>query len=980
MNNTFRKLWYFTFSQVIFIVLFGNCLGIFGQWRFENWTTDNGLPQNGVRKIVQTPDGYLWFTTFDGLVRFDGVRFTTFGKGNTEGIYNSRFASLFCDKEGTLYASTSNEVGGLTIYKNGVFFSFLPNDIPGNHIKQIGADENGDVRFLIAENNGKINWYKLLNNSFVLSEESENPEMRYRGIAETIWTITDEEIIENRGSTRKTYKHPTANTAIPREGFADSKGGFWIGGKELVRLQNGKIQHFRDSAKFPANMEFHSFWEEEDGSIWFATGGKSGYGVGLVRYKDEVFTTLGEKEGLSDQSIFHAFKDREGIVWLATNRGLNKLQKSFITSYSQKDGLLRPEVNPLFRDSNNDIWIGTTGGINLFTNGKFIPLAYEADPSNMKTINTLTRYTQSFFEDSSEKIWIGTSEGILIREGKKIKRLKESANYSVVCIYQETADRIWAGTDKGILLIENYKIKNVYTTENGLPKNYTTSILKDSNGTLWFGTFGGLAKFENNHFTSYTDQDGLAGNTIRSLYTDKSGTLWIGTYDEGLSRYKNGKFTSIRSSDGLYNNGVFAIEEDDQGNFWISSNVGIYKVKLSELNDFADGKTKRIRSVGYGRNDGMLNGECNGGRQPASLKDENGHIWFPTQDGVVVINPELNNENKFPPKVVIESVTAEKEPFNVNEKIVIKPGKRNIEINYTGINLLKPDQIRFKYRLEGHDFDWVEAESRRSAFYSYLPPGTYQFRVFAANSDGIWSEEGAVITLEIKPFFYQTELFYLIISLSVLSILLIIWRLSIYRLKRRERELAALVNEKTNELQAANEELSKLADSDGLTKVGNRRFFEKSLHNEWLRCLRSGCEIALVLIDVDFFKKYNDTYGHQAGDICLKEVAAALKNSINRPGDSVSRFGGEEFAVVLGNTNNEGAGAVADRILTNIANLNIPHRSSPIIKKITVSIGTAVILPTKNNSRSELFEAADQALYAAKENGRNQIVSKNISR
>ena len=245
---------------------------------------------------------------------------------------------------------------------------------------------------------------------------------------------------------------------------------------------------------------------------------------------------------------------------------------------------------------------------------------------------------------------------------------------------------------------------------------------------MWFGGLGGLTVYAEGKLTNYTTKEGLVGNYVRSIYEDAEGTLWIGTYGEGMSRFKNGKFVNYRAKDGLYNDGVFAIEEDARGNFWISSNRGIYRVKRRELNEFAEGKIARIGSVGYGTGDGMRSSECNGGRQPASLTDKDGRFWFPTQDGVVVIEPGNERANDLPPSVVIESATVERESADIRRGVIVPPGRENVEINYTGISLIKSEQIRFRHKLEGHDPDWIDAGTRRTAYYSYLPPGQYRFR------------------------------------------------------------------------------------------------------------------------------------------------------------------------------------------------------------------------------------------------------------
>ena len=961
-------------------VFFVECSDLFGQYHFDSWTTNNGLPQNGVRKITQTPDGYLWFTTFDGLVRFDGIRFTTFGKGNTKGIINNRFTNIYSDKDGTLYAATTED-GVLTVYQDGVFTSYNSEQVPGNYIRLIRPGENGELRFLVQnEDRRSDSWYFLRDGKFIFSEriEKANVKTEYRGGSGALWTLEPDKITELRNGATTVYNYHIERLESFREAFEDSGGALWIGGAELIRLKDGEIEVFGEKDGFPANSDFQLFWEETDNSVWFANGGSTAAGVGLVRYKDGIFSHFGKEVGLSSASIFDAFKDREGTIWLATGKGLNRLRKDVITSYSIKDGLNNSEIYPLYRDRRDDIWIGTTKGLSIYRNGKFeevnLRQARQDVPEHTKWRNDGIS-VQSILEDKHGKMWIGADGGIFIVQNGQAEMLPDSEGHHVYSIREDKTGNIWAATNRGVLRFNDYKLLDFYTPKDGLPNEYMTVIHEDSQGRLWFGGLGGLSEFKNGKFVSYTSKDGLIGNYVRSIYEDNEGTLWIGTYDEGLSRFKDGRFVNYNADNGLANNGVFAIEEDVRGNFWISSNVGIYRVKRQELNDFADGKITKLHSVGYGKEDGMLNNECNGGRQPASLRDKDGKFWFPTQDGVVVVDPEIETQNPMPPSVVIESATVEREKVDVGQGLKIEPWQKNIEINFTGISLIKSEQIKFKYKLEGYDTDWIDANTRRTAYYSYLPPGNYNFRVIAANSDGVWNEVGAKLDLKLSPFFYQTKSFYLICLAIGTLCLFLVWQFSVFQLKTRQRKLAKIVSEKTEELRKANNELLHLANSDGLTAVGNRRRFEDFLADEWHRAIRYKSEISLIMIDIDHFKLFNDTYGHQAGDDCLKGVARALQDTIHRPTDLAARFGGEEFAIILGGTDADGALKIAEQAMENIQKLKISHCKSLTNDHLTISVGVATMFAKIGMSETELIKAADKALYKAKENGRDRIFS-----
>ncbi len=976
MNFHLRNLVFLLIFQICFCIV--ECPNLLGQYHIDSWTTDDGLPQNGVPAITQTPDGYLWFTTFDGLVRFDGVRFTVFGKDNTKGIINNRFTDLYCDKDGTLYATTKED-GVLTIYKNGVFSSYNSRQVPGNFIDKIEPDENGELRFLV-EDDDQISrsWYFLRDGQFVFAEKQPpfTKKLIFQGKSGAVWTITPTETTEMRDGKLTVYPVAISKPNFIINVFEDSRDNLWIGENLVHRLGQGRIENFGKKDGLPPASVYHSFWEKEDGGVWFASGGESTQGIGLIEYKNGRLNFWGAKHGLFNTSIFSVFQDREGTIWLPTNKGLSRLRNNIINSFSTPDGLNNSEVYPIYPDHRKNVWIGTSKGLSIYQNGKFETLNLAAKNKNAPVLEQWRNgemSVQSLWEDTNGKMWIGLNGGIFIAENGTAEMLTVTKNYQVSAIRQDKTGNVWATTDKSILCFRNYKLIAEYSIRDGLPNEFMTLIFEDSKGNLWFGGFGGLSKFQNGKFINYTNKEGLAGNYVRTIYEDADGAFWIGTYDEGMSRFKDGKFVNIKEENGLFNNGVFAIEEDRRGYFWMSSNRGIYRVKHQDLEDFADGKIEKINSVSYGKKDGMLSSECNGGRQPASYKDDDGKIWFPTQDGVAIVNPEPETNNFLPPTVVIESATVERRAVDINDGLVIEPGEKNIEIKYTGISLIKSQQVKFKYKLEGHDTDWIDAGTQRTAYYSYLPSGSYRFRVTAANSDGVWNEEGAALDLKLEPFFYQTKRFYLLCIAAGFLVLFVAWKISVRQLEEREKHLAQLVEEKTEELKAANLELRQLVDSDGLTKIANRRRFEKFLADEWHRALRFEAEISLVLIDIDHFKLFNDTYGHQAGDDCLKKTAEALAATIKRPTDLAARYGGEEFAVILGRTDAAGALNVAKEVLEDVRNLKIPHSSSKTCDSVTISLGVATLTATLNLTAADLIKAADKALYRAKENGRNQV-------
>ncbi|MBI4747477.1 MAG: hypothetical protein HY774_03270 [Acidobacteria bacterium] len=770
-------------------------LPICAQYHFDLWTTNEGLPQNGVRSIAQTPDGYVWVTTFDGLVRFDGVRFTIFNVSNSKGIQSNLFCNLYVDPQGTLWAATADQ--GLTTYREHQFTSYtqangLPEGLRGIHVFEFKSNSRGDVLILTAKG-----WYQLCDRKFIFVEEADQNKQRktYVSASGTQWTITEHAVYALKDGHQTTYPldinfpdlHLTTrlpNLQDQNNVYEDRHGNLWLGDLSgLYCLREGKITFYGDDDGIPPNISIHSFWEVPDGSLWFATGDIDYPGIGLVQFKNNRFTVWGKAAGLSDNRVLSVFQDREGNTWLATNRGLNRLRHQPIKTYSTESGLVHPETYPILQTRNGDIWVGSIGGLTQIRGTKFTN--YSLGTPNFDFAVT------ALWEDADGFLWVGTLNRLFRWVNGKPKPVVTFPALLITptVVRSDRSGNVWVGTDGsngGLFQFRGETLVARYTTSDGLPSNDIRVIHKDRAGTLWIGTYGGLVHLVNGKFVVYTETSGLAGNRVRSIHEDDEGTLWIGTYDKGLSRLRDGRFFTYRTEHGLFDTGVFCILEDHRGWFWISCNRGIYRVSQHQLNDFAAGRLTKVHCVAYNRQDGMRSIECNGGRQPAGIKTNDGKLWFPTQDGVAVVDPEAVVDNPLPPPVRVESVMLEREAVDFQNGITIVPGQDDLEISYTGLSFIKSEQVKFKYRLEGKDEDWVDAGIRRTAYYTYIPPGTYTFRVIAANSDGTWNLEGDRIQIRVLAPFWQRGWFWLMCSLSVTGVAFLLFRARVVELKKRQ--------------------------------------------------------------------------------------------------------------------------------------------------------------------------------------------------
>jgi signal transduction histidine kinase/ligand-binding sensor domain-containing protein len=766
------------------------------QNRIDTWTTDSGLPQNSVTGLTQTPDGYIWFTTNDGLVRFDGVQFTVFNRGNTPALSNNRVSGAFCDESGRLWIHT--EDGGVLVREGGAFkVAMRPGEVPPGMTSPFFNDPLGGVVFYVNHDQDRSEHYRYQNGRFVPLE--------FEGLeADSKLILTDREggLWVTNGKTVRRVKDGAIQTydlhAFPGEtyriAYQDRQENIWLAfydehGQSLLRMRKGVIQSF----ELPGAPVCH-LSEDLSGDLCVSV-----YKKGLYRIAKDQLTAdrpsanalqiVAPVEGISDIASGYLCPDREGGIWIGTNKGLVRVLPQTIRVYSKKDGLPEDNVYPICEDRAGGIWAGIwESTLVRFENGRF---------KTVTPVGNDVHFMSSLFEDTRGRFWIGDLGSLRYLDKNRMIDFTEEAGFprhtEFSVITQDRDGNLWFGTNRGLGRYSAGQA-TVFTREDGLPDENIVAFLQASDGTIWAGTRGGLASFQGGAIKAFTTADGLASNYIRSLYEDEDHALWIGSYDGGLTRFRDGRFTRFTTKDGLSSNGVFCILEDGQGWFWMNSNQGIFRVRKQELNDFVEGKTTFLNSISYNKQDGLISVEGNGGRQPAGIKARDGKLWFPTAQGIAVIDPSSVPTNKLPPPIHIEGVVIDRtsveeeklqSALNNRSEITLAPRQINLEIDYTGISFINPAQVKFKYKLEGLEQDWNEVGTRRAAYYSYLPPGEYTFHVIAANRDGVWNTEGASLRVRVFPPFYQTTWFVLLCVAAIGCIAWAAYRWRVHQVRVR---------------------------------------------------------------------------------------------------------------------------------------------------------------------------------------------------
>ncbi|MCP5107863.1 MAG: response regulator [bacterium] len=772
------------------------------------WEIEDGLPQNAVMAIQQTRDGYLWLGTQEGLVRFNGKDFDVFHRDNTGALINNFIRVLLEDGGGTLWIGT--EGGGVARFKNGKFTRLRKGaDLSKNQVSSFCLYGDGAVLIGTRESGVYIARGDVIS-PFPLPEKVSVTDILslHRDHEGNTWIGTNGAGLIKENRRTGIFEIFTTDNGLPGNQvnaiFEDSQQNLWIGtaaGGACIYKQ-GTFQTFTTADGLSGN-NITAFCEDRHGNVWIGTHGK-----GVNRFRGGVFSVYDSQTGMGLRSdiVASLFEGREGCLWIGTEGGgLERLKDRNFDVMDRDSGLSHHLVFPILQDAAGDIFIGTEGGgVNRLSKGKIT--VYDT------TTGLSSNQVMTMYKDREGALWVGTLGGGVnrVKDGKvTVFTTADGLSGNFIWSITQSGDgAVWIGTNgSGLNRYKDGKF-TVFNTQNGLSHDRIAVVHEDSRGNLWVGTYGGGLNLIRNsgdgRITVLDTEKGLSNNIVMCFHEDKDGVLWIGT-DNGLNRFKDGKFSVCTRKDGLFDSMAYQVLEDDYGNFWMSCNRGISRVPGKELRDFCDGKIPRVTSASYGKADGMKTVECNGICQPSGCKTKDGKLWFPTQKGAVIIDPRYLRENKLPPPVVIEKVSVDRRPFNPRLSPKLAPGSNSIEIDYAGLSYVAPDRVNYRYKLEGYEDSWVDAGTRRTAFYMNLFPGFYRFRVTACNNDGVWNESGASVSFTLLPYFYQVWWFYVISGFCVAFIAIGLYRLRVRRLKKREEELARLVAQRTRQLRAANE-------------------------------------------------------------------------------------------------------------------------------------------------------------------------------
>lgn len=740
------------------------------EFRVRRWTASDGLPQSFVAALAQTTDGYIWMGTEEGLARFDGASFTVYDATTTEGLRSGFIMALLAGANGDLWVGTHG--GGLSRLSGGTFRAITKAaGLPSNSVWALCPDGEGGV------------WAGTSSGLARINREGTVTEAVLAGLPAP-WV-----------------------RALHRDGT----GVVWIGtrGGGLAKLTSGSPEVVPLGGAL-ATARIRAIATAPDGSIWFGTE------TGLVHLQAGFARTFGVEAGLSDPWVSAILIDRDGRLWFGTGDGVSTFEDGRLTSYPTR-GVTRA----LLEDHEGNVWAGSeAGGVTRFASAAFTTYtAVEGLSSDL---------VLSVIEDMDGVVWAGSSarslnrlvggrlahgkvpsplpdgfpralavarngdlligsRGVLRWAGGQARQVRlpaELASEAVLSLLEARDGSLWVGTSAA----------GIARVLGGVVTRYPSAfpvaaIVEQDDGTLWFGTLGeGLLELRRGKLIKHGTSDGLSSDLIQGLLPDGA-DLWIGTSGGGLNLLRGGRYCAVRRRHGLFDDTAFVILDDGRGSMWMSSNRGVYRAAKEDIIAVCEGKRESLQSRSFGIADGLRSAEASGINQPAGWRDHRGRLWFAMAEGLAVVDPARLEDNPVAPPVAIEGAVADGRPVEVVDGVTLGPGVRNLEIHYAGLSFVAPEKVRFRYRLEGLDQDWVEAGTRRAAFYTGPSPGHYRFRVVACNNDGIWNETGASWGFAVRPYFFQTRAFAAALVVFACGAAFGLHRLRIRRLRQKNAVL-----------------------------------------------------------------------------------------------------------------------------------------------------------------------------------------------
>ncbi len=926
------------------------------EYRFEYLGANQGLTNLAVRNIYQDRQGYLWISTENGVFRYDGERFLSYEKN--EGLPTSSGVAFGEAPDGTLLVG--GNIGLFRLAGN----RFEPIPLPGaKSVSWAGGIRSDSLgRTFIATNNGLMLLTAAAGQFSIrpipTADGVSDPSTRGLWVeSQTAWYGCGLQLCSfNDGHVTVFGTQSGLVSALWTVIGRDKSGALWVRGRAVgvVLLLPGasRFQLVEDSPLPRAGVTGIPA-VDSDGDLLFPASN------GLVVHNSSGWHTVGTAQGLHG-TVYSVLQDREGSVWIGlAGRGLVRWAGyKLFESFTSQSGLSSDLVYQILPDEDGSVWVGTESGlshgvlhkatyawdqISAFAN---VPVhAIQRGHSGALWLGTETLGVAHFDPITHRVTWFGANRGI--------------ENNNVSSLMFDRAARLWIATESGLyILAPPYNRASAVTV---LPRTQFWAIAESPSGEIWAGGAGGLFRLSKGSWRHFSTKDDLTHDEILALAASSAGDIWVGyrfggEIDQVASSSSGLHVTHVLTQRDRATRLTYFLGFDQNARLWAGTEHGV---------DVFDGNYwAHIDS-----NDGLVWDDC----------DLNGFaagpgrsIWIGTSGGLVRYKPPDKAAPVFPSSVVLTRILLGGRPIVASDRPAVPYRSNQLIVQFSDLTFTHGPNRAFRYRLTPLFDEWRSTDRRELEFPS-LPPGSYRLEIQVRDRLGAWSSNEASFSFVVRPPWFQTWWFTSLLILALVAAFFTFQRIRTLVARAREHELTQIVAERTRALENANAELSRLSSIDWLTGIANRRTFDHVLTREFARLPRSDAFLSLLLIDVDHFKILNDTRGHLFGDDCLALIAGALRERARRGNDLVARYGGEEFAIVLPGLAPPEALEFAESVRLRIIDLKIPAAHSPTLPVLTVSIGVGTVTARDQLRLAEFLSSVDQALYAAKADGRNCV-------
>jgi ligand-binding sensor domain-containing protein/signal transduction histidine kinase len=740
------------------------------------WQMEDGLPEQTVQAFAQTKDRYLWIGTTGGLLRFDGSRLVLFDRDNTPAFSDNNVFSLTVTSDDALWIAT--EGGGLIRYKDGAFRSFSGKDGLLNDFVRVVYQDRKD-RIWIGTDNGLFQFW----GDRIERVDNRNgvPAVAVHAIHEDdqgrIWA-GGSKLFCLSGRDYQEYRLAGEGSQNRVKSITQTRDGtMWVGTiGGLYRMVSG-ADAFRKVRETSGTVRFLK--ETSDGTLWIGT-----IGHGIYKYRKQEFSQMTAPGTLPSNTALNLFEDIESNLWIGTQEGMLRLSKTPIQTVVLPDAG-DYDAETVYGDHNGDLWIAAAN-LFRFRDGK-------ATPVHLPGINGVR--VRNVFRDNDDALWVGTEgRGVFRQTRNQLTHymVKDGLVNNFVRAFLQARDgSIWVATDEGVSRWHAGRFTS-YQERDGLCYFSTRTLAEDRNGDIWVGTDRGVSHLQGGSFANDAVTEALRHEKIWAIREDSDGGLWFGTRTGGLYRWRFGKLIHFTTAEGLASNSIYELLQDRRDNFWISGPNGISVINRRELDTIAEDPSHPLSLTLYGISDGLETTQMYGAEKPGAVLTSQGEVWFASNKGPVRVSL-----NPAPPKgpapVVIDSVLADGLQVPDLGRISLNPDNAKIEVHYSVIQLRSQERVRFRYMLQGFDKSWTDASSRRAAYYTNLPPGSYQFRVAAFEmSDPQQIAETAVEIVQ-TPHFYRTAWF---LGCSLLLLAAGVWGGYEFRMRQVHSRFQAVLKER----------------------------------------------------------------------------------------------------------------------------------------------------------------------------------------